>query len=188
MKWRGWLEWKSITHYAGLSMNEIHWMEAAVNKLTSLLHSIPQIKSKTFNLISLNSRSFVNLMELNCIITVWVILWIWYKDKIIDGINLLMESIMNYLYEYEKYYRRSPSATQINSFLLFENGKKRLIWFAAGSAALCVLRMKKKWNFFGMNNEEEVVGWFVFIFLVGYRLAGQPMAPPRREDKPKPTN
>ena len=135
MKWRGWLEWKSITHYAGLSMNEIHWMEAAVNKLTSLLHSIPQIKSKTFNLISLNSRSFVNLMELNCIITVWVILWIWYKDKIIDGINLLMESIMNYLYEYEKYYRRSPSATQINSFLLFENGKKRLIWFAAGSAA-----------------------------------------------------
>eukprot|EP00493_Phyllostaurus_siculus_P005923 UN05976 len=49
-------------------------MEAAVNKLTSLLHSIPQIKSKTFNLISLNSRSFVNLMELNCIITVWVIL------------------------------------------------------------------------------------------------------------------
>ena len=46
-----------------------------------------------------------------------------------------MESIMNYLYEYEKYYRRSPSATQINSFLLFENGKKRLIWFAAGSAA-----------------------------------------------------
>ena len=100
---------------------------------THFINQLNQTKSKeTFNLIwfhwFLQLVDEINGIELNCIITVWVILWIWYKDKIIDGINLLMESIMNYLYEYEKYYRRC-SNQPIQSSFLFENEKREIDWF-----------------------------------------------------------
>ena len=39
-----------------------------------------------------------------------------------------MESIMNYLYEYEKYYRRC-SNQPIQSSFLFENEKREIDWF-----------------------------------------------------------
>ena len=168
---------------------------------THFINQLNQTKSKeTFNLIwfhwFLQLVDEINGIELNCIITVWVILWIWYKDKIIDGINLLMESIMNYLYEYEKYYRAGSFNSFIYSIPFFENGWNWLKW-----RELTSMRPQVEWKWINLENEMKKiyelewpsrlgrwVGWVGFSCLLErwWVMGGwPPMAPPQRANEDK---
>ena len=73
---------------------------------------------------------------------------------------------------------RRPSATQINSFLLFENGKKRLIWFAAGNGGRKRNMKLMKLISMELPRWERWSELCCLVLLVGYGRTA-PMAPPK---------